>query len=59
MEDDRNTVTAQITDVDKTFLSEAVKKNDVMSKSEAVRQGLKLLRAEKGYSEVTGKKGAT
>ncbi len=58
-EDTRNTVTSQITDVDNTFLSEAVKKKDVMSKSEAVRLGLGLLRREKGYSEKTGMKEET
>lgn len=54
----RETVTAQITRVDKTFLKEAVKNKDVMSKSELVRKGLELARKEKGYSEKTGLKEA-
>lgn len=53
-----NTITAQITQVDKTYLREATKNKDVLSKSEAVRQGLKLLRKEMGYSEKTGLKEA-
>lgn len=53
-----NTITAQITQVDKSFLREAKKNKDVLSKSEAVRQGLKLLRKETGYSEKTGLKEA-
>lgn len=52
----RETVTAQITKVDKTFLKEVVKNKDSLSKSEIVRKGLELARREKGYSEKTGLK---
>ncbi|VVB94075.1 Uncharacterised protein [uncultured archaeon] len=53
---ERITVTAQITNIDQTFLKEVMMKKEVMSKSEAVRKGLELLRKSLGYSEKTGHK---